>query len=325
MITYPNVKLNLGLNVLRRRPDGYHDLETLFVPYTGLHDTLEIISGDDFSRTLSSLVHNYSDGEQGLPENRATLGIVRGRGPATAGRGPAEQDVLGETLLSGSDVPSAGKILQAIRGDGKVMVTIARAEGVDWDPLKDLTVKAYEVLEQDFKLPPVKICLEKTSPVGAGLGGGSADAAFALRMMSEMFNLGLDDASLAAYAARLGSDCAFFIYNRPMFGSGRGEILDPYEIDLSAYDVRVSIPAGVAVSTADAYRGITPREPEVPLREVLARPVSQWRGSLVNDFEATVFAKYPSIAAAKERLYTDGALYASMSGSGSALFGIFRR
>lgn len=279
MITCPDVKLNLGLNVLRRRPDGYHDLETLFVPYTGIHDTLEIISGDDFSRTLSSLVEKYSD----------------------------------------------GKILQAIRDDGKVMVTIARAEGVDWDPLKDLTVKAYEVLEQDFKLPPVKIFLEKTSPVGAGLGGGSADAAFALRMMSEMFGLGLDDASLAAYAARLGSDCAFFVYDRPMIGSGRGEILDPYDIDLSAYEVRVVIPAGVAVSTADAYRGITPHEPAEPLREALARPVTEWRGCLVNDFETTVFSKYPAISAAKESLYAEGAVYASMSGSGSALFGLFPR
>ena len=153
MIAYPNVKVNLGLSVLRKRPDGYHDLETLFVPYFDIHDTLEIIAGDDFSRISTSLFDRYGT--------------------------------------------SAG-IVQGIREDGKVMVTIARAEGVDWDPLEDLTVKAYGLLDSEFGLPPVKIFLEKTAPVGAGLGGGSADAAFALRMLSELFALGLDDAALAA-------------------------------------------------------------------------------------------------------------------------------
>ena len=281
MITYPNVKVNLGLSVLRKRPDGYHDLETLFLPYFDIHDTLEIITGDDFSRTSASLFERYSN------------------------------------------------IRQAIREDGKLMITIARAEGVDWDPLKDLTAKAYGLLDADIKLPPVKIFLEKTAPVGAGLGGGSSDAAFALRMLSELFELGLDDAALAAYAARLGSDCAFFVYDRPMFGTGRGEILEPCDIDLSAYELRVSVPAGVSVGTADAYRGITPREAAtcraLPLREALSRPVAEWRGRLVNDFEATVFAKYPAIAGAKQALYDAGAIYASMSGSGSAVYGLFPR
>ena len=279
MIAYPNVKVNLGLSVLRKRPDGYHDLETLFVPYFDIHDTLEIITGDDFSRTSASLFERYSN------------------------------------------------IRQAIREDGKLMITIAREEGVDWDPLNDLTAKAYGLLDADFKLPPVKIFLEKTAPVGAGLGGGSADAAFALRMLSELFELGLDDAALAAYAARLGSDCAFFVYDRPMLGTGRGEVLEPCDIDLSAYELRVSVPAGVSVGTADAYRGIVPREAAsgraLPLREALARPVAQWRDCLVNDFEATVFAKYPAIAGAKQALYDAGAIYASMSGSGSAVFGLF--
>ena len=279
MITYPNVKVNLGLSVLRKRPDGYHDLETLFLPYFDIHDTLEIITGDDFSRTSASLFERYSN------------------------------------------------IRQAIREDGKLMITIARAEGVDWDPLKDLTAKAYGLLDADIKLPPVKIFLEKTAPVGAGLGGGSSDAAFALRMLSELFELGLDDAALAAYAARLGSDCAFFVYDRPMFGTGRGEVLEPCDIDLSAYELRVSVPAGVSVGTADAYRGIVPREAAsdraLPLRDALARPAAQWRDCLVNDFEATVFAKYPAIAGAKQALYDAGAIYASMSGSGSAVFGLF--
>ena len=193
------------------------------------------------------------------------------------------------------------------------MITIARKEGVDWEPLEDLTARAYGLLDADFDLPPVKIFLEKTAPVGAGLGGGSADAAFALRMLSGLFALGLDEAALAAYAARLGSDCAFFVYNRPMIGTGRGEILEPCDIDLSQYVLRVDVPAGVAAAAGRAC----------PLREALSRPVAEWRACLVNDFEATVFAKYPAIADAKQALYDAGATYASMSGSGSAVFGLF--
>ena len=278
MIAYPNVKLNLGLHVVRRREDGYHDLETLFVPYLGLHDTLEIITGDDFSRTSARLLETYK----------------------------AEQ------------------MAQGITPDGKLMVTIARKEGVDWDPLKDLTVKAYGLLSEQFKLPPMKIYLEKTSPVGAGLGGGSADAAFALRMIAELAGLDLSDEELAGFAARLGSDCAFFIYNRPMLGTGRGEILEPFDIDLSGYRLDVIVPEGISVSTADAYRGIVPQEREKPLREILARPVEAWKDALVNDFETTVFAKYPRLAEIKQSLYDDGATYAAMSGSGSALFSLRR-
>jgi 4-diphosphocytidyl-2-C-methyl-D-erythritol kinase len=205
------------------------------------------------------------------------------------------------------------------------MITIARAEGVDWDPLKDLTAKAYYVLAEDFKMPPVKIFLEKTSPVGAGLGGGSADAAFALKMLNELCQLSLSDQQLAGYAARLGSDCPLFIYNRPMIGEGRGEILTEYPLDLSAYDLQVLTPEGVSVSTKDAYAGIRPHLPEVSLRDALARPVEEWADVLVNDFEETVFAKYPELAAIKRSLYDSGAVYASMSGSGSALFALYRK
>ena len=289
MIAKPNVKINLGLNVIRKREDGFHDLETLFVPYFGISDTLEIISGDDYSHTSAALFAKYA------PE----------------------------------------MIAQGISEDGKLMITIARKEGVDWDPLKDLCAKAYYILAEDHQLPPVKIFLEKTSPVGAGLGGGSSDAAFALKMMNELFTLGLSEEQLAAYAARLGSDCAFFIYNRPMIGEGRGEILTPYPLEgldygqdgasSSEYELQVLTPEGVAVSTADAYRGISPHLPEVPLREALAKPVAQWQEVLSNDFEETVFAKYPELAAIKKSLYDSGADYASMSGSGSALFGIYRK
>ena len=304
MITTPNVKINLGLNILRKREDGFHDLETLFVPYFGIHDTLEIITGDDYSRTSAALFAKYGEGV-----------------PATQGTQKPEGVFGVETHEN--DAP---KIAQGMSDDGSLMITIAREEGVDWDPLKDLCAKAYFILAEDFKLPPVKMFLEKTSPVGAGLGGGSADAAFTLKMLNEMCGLGLTQQQLADYASRLGSDCAFFIYNRPMIGEGRGEILTEYDghFSLSNYELQVLTPAGVAVSTKEAYSGIRPHLPEQSLREVLSRPVEEWKGLLVNDFEETVFAKHPELAAIKSSLYDSGAVYASMSGSGSALFAIYK-
>lgn len=252
MKTCPDVKINLGLHILRRREDGFHDLETLFLPYGGISDGLEIVEAEEFAFR-----------------------------------------------------PSAN---------------------VTWD--NDLTVRAYNLLKADFDLPPVEIRLDKKSPVGAGLGSGSSDAAFTLCMLNDMFRLGLDDAALAGYAARLGSDCAFFVYNRPMFGEGRGEILTPYEIDLSGYEIRVEIPQGVSVSTKEAYSKVVPRDllPEqMSLREALSRPVEEWKDCLVNDFEPSVFALYPQIEALKNSMYERGAVYASMSGSGSSVFGIFRK
>ena len=310
MITKPNVKINLGLNVLRKREDGFHDLETLFVPYFGINDTLEIVVGDDYSRTSAALFGRY---------------------------GSAQSD---------EGIPC---LVQGISEDGKLMITIARAEGVDWDPMKDLTAKAYMILAEDHDLPPVKIFLEKTSPVGAGLGGGSSDAAFALKMLDGLCSLNLTEQQLAAYAARLGSDCAFFIYNRPMIGEGRGEVLSEYPVSgldygqeqgyqnemqesvktgesmAAAYEITVLTPEGIAVSTADAYRGIKPQLPEIPLKEALAKPVEEWKDCLFNDFETTVFDKHPELAAIKRSLYDSGAVYASMSGSGSAIFAIYRK
>ena len=213
MILRTNVKLNFGLNVIRKRPDGYHDIETLFVPCHEFGDTLEVISGDDYSRTSSAIFARYGDNP-----------------------------------------------VQGISEDGKLMITIAREEGIDWDPLKDLCAKAYYLLADDFKLPPVKIFLEKKAPVGAGLGGGSADAAFTLKALNELCCLGLSDGILSEYASRLGSDCAFFIWNRPMFGTGRGEILEPFDLDLSGYEVKVLVPEGISVSTKEAYDGIIPRD-----------------------------------------------------------------
>ena len=289
MITNPNVKINLGLNILRKREDGFHDLETLFIPYFGISDTLEIIVGDDYSRTSAFLFAKYGECAQGISE------------------------------------------------DGKLMITIAREDGIDWDPLKDLTAKAYYILAEEFKLPPVKIFVEKKSAVGAGLGGGSADAAFALKMLNELCGLGLSEEHLASYASRLGSDCAFFVFNRPMIGEGRGEVLTEYTgalpfnwqegiaSDGYLFDLQVLTPEGVAVSTKDAYSGIVPHLPEMPLRKALEHPVEEWTDVLVNDFEETVFAKYPELAAIKRSLYDSGAVYASMSGSGSSLFAVYRK
>lgn len=253
-------KVNIGLNVLRRRPDGYHDLETLFVPYYGFGDVLEVEPADE------------------------------------------------------------------------LRIHIRREGGVDWDPMQDLTVKAWRLLKADFPdLPPVDIKLWKYAPVGAGLGGGSADAAFMLGALNEIGGLRLGDNDLAGYASKLGSDCAFFIYCVPMFGSGRGELLEPFDIDLSPYELKVEIPLStsgtpVAVSTREAYGGILPMERrKLPLREALKLPVLQWKGLVVNDFEASVCPLHPEIPALIDDFYRRGAVYASMSGSGSSVFGLFLR
>lgn len=256
----PNAKLNIGLNVIARRPDGYHNLESLFIPCASLVDELEIIETSKLS------VEIFRDGR----------------------------------LMDGS------------------------APG-DWNPMKDLTVEAYKLLKKEFDLPPVHIHLDKRIPVGAGLGGGSSDAAFALRLLSEMFDLYLPDTMLEIYAAELGSDCPFFIYNSPMFVTGRGEVLEPFELpELDAYRIEVVFP-DISVSTREAYAGIVPAQADIPLRQALARPVSQWKDCVFNDFEKTVFAAHPALADVKQSLYDKGAIYASMSGSGSAVFGLFPR
>ena len=280
MILRTDVKINLGLNVLRKRPDGFHDLETLFIPCKEYGDTLEVITADDYSRTCASISARYK----------------------------------------------ASSIAQGISDDGKTMITIARSQGVDWDPVKDLCVKACKALRADFDLPPVKIFLEKGAPVGAGLGGGSSDAAFTLKALNEIFGLGLGEDKLCEYAATLGSDTSFFIYDRPMFGSGRGEILEPFDpgLEEQGLQIRLVVPEGISVSTAQAYSGISPALAAIPLREVLSRPIEQWKDLLVNDFEASVFKEHPELEAIKQSLYESGAVYASMSGSGSALFGIYR-
>lgn len=281
MVCHPPVKINLGLNVLRKRPDGFHDLETLFIQSGQFRDSLEVIKADDWSRSLAELGGLY----------------------------PPEC------------------IAQDISPDGKLMITVARREGVDWPVLKDLCAKAYFLLDADFGLPPVKIYLEKKSPVGAGLGGGSADAAYCLKMLNELCGLGLEHEQLLPYAARLGSDCALFLYDCPVFGEGRGEVLRPFSLPIGIggeYRLEIVVPEGISVSTAEAYRGIVPAIPEIRLEEALKRPVEEWKNLIVNDFEKSVFKEHPQLAAIKQSLYDSGAVYAAMSGSGSALFAIYR-
>lgn len=249
MITFPNPKLNIGLDILRKRPDGYHDIDTLMVPYEGMRDVLEIVPAEKPEMTL-----------YGIP--------------------------------------------------------------VDGDPMDNLCVRAWRIMADEFGIQPVAIYLYKNIPSGAGLGGGSADAAFTLVMLNGMFGLGLEKPALAELAARLGSDCPFFIYNRPMLCRGRGELMSPYEMNLSGFRFEVVVPQ-VHVSTREAYAGVTPSMPEVPLEQCLARPVTEWRDCVNNDFEKSVFASHPQLSEIKEDMYARGAVYAAMSGSGSSIFGIF--
>ena len=261
MTVYPNIKLNIGLKVLGKRPDGYHELRTAFVPCYAFSDCLEVVPSASFE------IETY--------------------GPEYTG----------------------------------------------WDPSEDLAAQAWRILRADFGIPPVRISLEKRSPVGAGLGGGSADGAFCLAVLNDMFSLGLSLSQLSGYAAQLGSDCPFFIYNIPMFASGRGEILEPLQLPLDGYRFEVAVPPGVHISTREAYGGLT--VPEIQpadgdcaddgLRQMLlTTPVEQWKDCIANDFEPSILAKYPAIAELKADFYRRGAVYASMSGSGSAVFGIFK-
>ncbi len=188
----------------------------------------------------------------------------------------------------------------------------------------NLVWKAYHLLRSEIpgKVPPLDIYLHKVIPMGAGLGGGSADGAFMLRLVNDLCRLGLPDNTLAEYALQLGSDCPFFIYNTPRFATGRGEQMEPANIDLSAYSIQLICPK-VHVSTASAFRLITPAPAQFDLRELNTLPVEHWRNNISNDFEAPVFKEHPVLADIKQQLYDKGALYAAMSGSGSAIFGIF--
>lgn len=260
MIKFVNAKINLGLHVLRRRPDGYHDLSTLFYP-----------------------VGKYA----GSPLDRGGLCDVL---EVT----PADSDVL-EVAGELSDCPVEDNLV--------------------WRALQ-----LYRTINPD--MPPVRISLHKHLPSQAGLGGGSADASFALLAFNELCGGAVSHGELLAASLRLGADCPFFILNRPCMASGVGELLEPFELDLSGLWCAVLKPAK-GISTAEAFRYVVPRIPDMPLDEILRRPMEQWRDLLVNDFEQSMFSLHSEIRSLKDYLYKSGAVYASMSGSGSAFYGIF--
>ncbi|MFN8208155.1 MAG: 4-(cytidine 5'-diphospho)-2-C-methyl-D-erythritol kinase [Bacteroidales bacterium] len=250
MVVFPHVKINIGLRVIRKREDGFHELETIFYPVTWT-DILEIGPETDSPRLhLSGLA-------------------------------------------------------------------------LDGDAADNLCMKAYQLLSEDFRLPPLEIFLHKIVPAGAGLGGGSSDAAFTLRLINRFCELGLPDARLENYAERLGSDCAFFIKGLPCLATGRGEIMQPVKLSLKDYHILLVVPP-VHVSTREAYAGVKPMKPAESLEKLISTPVENWKDKVINDFEQTVFAGHPEIARIKTELYKAGALYASMSGSGSALYGLFK-
>ncbi|OYU95190.1 MAG: 4-(cytidine 5'-diphospho)-2-C-methyl-D-erythritol kinase [Bacteroidetes bacterium B1(2017)] len=258
MIVFPSCKINLGLHILSKRQDGYHELETIFYPVP-IYDALEIIE--------------------------APLG-----------------------------------------SDQKVKLSCSGLE-VQGNEEQNLVVKAYHLLATDYSLPPIEIALLKNIPMGAGLGGGSSDGAFAIKLLNTYFKLSLSTEKQLDYAAKLGSDCAFFILNKPCVGKGRGEQLEPIELSLSTYWIALVKP-NIHISTAEAFAGIIPRDKlennfNTSLLEIIKSPINTWKEALVNDFEASIFKNHSELNSIKNTLYSSGAVYASMSGSGSSLFGLF--
>ncbi|MCC6185735.1 MAG: 4-(cytidine 5'-diphospho)-2-C-methyl-D-erythritol kinase, partial [Chitinophagaceae bacterium] len=197
---------------------------------------------------------------------------------------------------------------------------------VDGDYTENLVWKAYQLLAKDFPeiIKPVNIHLLKSIPLGAGLGGGSSDAAFMLRLLNKFFDLNMADNTLTQYALQLGSDCPYFIYNTPQFAKGRGELLSPISLDLSTYSIQL-VCSKTHVATAGAFAQISPKAASFDLRNLVSLPIAQWKDEVINDFELPIFARHPHLQSIKEAFYNKGALYASMSGSGSAIYGIFEK
>lgn len=259
MITFPCAKINLGLNIVGQRPNGYHDLETVFYPVP-LCDTLEIkYMGEEF---------------------------------------PSEVDC---------DLKVTGDVVNCNEAD-------------------NLVIKAYNLLAKDYKLPRVHAHLYKQIPSEAGLGGGSSDAAYMIRLLDERFRLNIGKAEMERYASRLGADCAFFISSEPSFATGIGDELMPADGpkgNLDGYHIAIVKP-NISVSTKEAYANISPHKPEKCCRDIVRQPIETWKDELINDFEVPIFNRHPDLAAIKKQLYQLGAVYAAMSGSGSSLFGLFK-
>ena len=256
MICFPNSKINLGLNIISRRSDGYHNLETIFYPID-LKDGLEIIVNE--KNDIKNPYHFFQTGI-------------------------------------------------SIKGDHK----------------NNLVIKALNLIKSytEIELPSIDIHLLKKIPTEAGLGGGSSNAAFMLKLLNDTFSLNISDNTLSQLALKIGADCPFFLYNKPAFATGIGENLESVDINLSEKYL-VIIKPDVSVSTKDAFSMITPRIPDIPLNEIVKRPIYEWKGLMKNDFELPIFKKYPVICNIKQQLYEQGAAYAAMSGSGSSVFGIF--
>ncbi|HAS44630.1 MAG TPA: 4-(cytidine 5'-diphospho)-2-C-methyl-D-erythritol kinase [Microscillaceae bacterium] len=248
MISFPNAKINLGLNIIEKRPDGFHNLESCFYPI-GWSDILEILPADTLQFQSTGI---------GIPE-----------------------------------------------------------DGQD-----NLCLRAYHLLKKDFDISPVHIHLHKVVPIGAGLGGGSADAAFTIKSLNELFKLDLDIDTMQNYARQLGSDCAFFIENTPKYCFDKGDRFDNIALNLKDKFLVLVYPA-THVSTGEAYAGIVPTPSAITIQDIFQKDIAEWKNLLKNDFEPQIFAKYPAVAQIKAQLYEQGALYASMTGSGSTLFGIF--
>jgi 4-diphosphocytidyl-2-C-methyl-D-erythritol kinase len=260
MLVFPNCKINLGLHIIRKRNDGYHELETVFYPLQ-VRDALEILKWEVGSRKYEEQPVQFS--MTGLP--------------------------------------------------------------VQGNSADNLCVKAYHLLQKDFpQLPAIQMHLHKAIPMGAGLGGGSADGAFTLQLLNNKFSLGLNQQQLLDYALQLGSDCPFFIINQPCLGTGRGELLQPVSVDLSGYSFLLVHP-GIHINTGWAFSQLSPASTHraVPLERIIQQPAETWRSQLINDFEEPVCSHHPALAAIKDRLYAAGALYATMTGSGSSFYGIF--
>ncbi len=248
MISFPNCKINLGLSVIEKRADGFHNIESIFYPINWC-DILEINKSDEFQFTQSGL--NISSGT-------------------------------------------------------------------------NLCVKAFNLIKEKHNIQNVKIHLHKVIPIGAGLGGGSSDAAFTIKTLSSLFDIDLSSSQMKDYAIQLGSDCPFFIDNKPMIATAKGEILKEVNIDLKNYQILIIFPE-VFISTPEAFSGIIPSKKELPLSEIIKSPINNWKNIITNDFEGSIFIKYPQIKTIKDKLYEMGAVYASMSGSGSAVYGIFKK
>ena len=259
---FTNCKINLGLNIVHKRNDGYHDLETVYYPLM-LYDALEVV-------------------EHTAPH-------------------------------------------QSKAGDDSSVQFSTSGEIIDGAPQANLCVKAYSQLKNKFpEIPAVRMHLHKSIPVGSGLGGGSSNGAFTLRLLNDNFHLGLTVEQLLDHALQLGSDCPFFIINRPCFATGRGEFLERVRVDLSPYKILLVVPP-IRVGTAEAFFSVKPEKPSESIKEIIQQPVETWGQKLKNDFEQSLFGKYPEIANIKDQLYKAGAIYSSLSGSGSAVYGIFRR